>query len=91
MQPAAPIGLNFKDTPLDQVLPPREAGLPVTSRCRARRGRRPLLSAQTYTFDEALSILNLNLLSRGVQLRKQDKYLYLSTLADSAGRSRGRC
>lgn len=80
------IGLNFKETPLDQVIDlfARESGLPVIFEAPPPQGALTFLSPQRYTFDEALSILNLNLASRGVVLRKQDKYLYLSTLADSA-------
>jgi type II secretion system protein D len=80
------IQLNFKDTPITQVIDffSREAGLPVIFEAQAPEGALTFLSPQAYSFDDALTILNLNLSTRGVQLRKQDKFLYLSSLADSA-------
>jgi type II secretion system protein D len=80
------IQLNFKETPLDQVMDffSREAGLPVIFEAAVPAGALTFLSPQTYSFDDALTILNLNLSTRGVQLRKQDKFLYLSSLAESA-------
>jgi type II secretion system protein D len=80
------INLNFKDTPITQVIDffSREAGLPVIFEAAVPEGAITFLSPQAYSFDDALTILNLNLSTRGVQLRKQDKFLYLSSLADSA-------
>jgi len=80
------LSLNFKETPLDQVVDffAREAGLPVIFEAPVPAGALTFLSGQRYAFEDALSILNLNLSTRGVVLRRQDKYLYLSTLADSA-------
>lgn len=89
--PAAPpanglITLNFKDTPLDQVIDflAREAGLPVIFETAIPQGALTFLSPQGYSLEDALSILNLNLATRGVQLRRQDKFLYLNSLTDAA-------
>jgi type II secretion system protein D len=80
------ITLNFKDTPLDQVIDffAREAGLPVIFEAAVPAGALTFLSPQGYSFEDALSILNLNLATRGVQLRRQDKFLYLNSLTDAA-------
>ncbi|MEK6700759.1 MAG: secretin N-terminal domain-containing protein, partial [Planctomycetota bacterium] len=80
------IRFNFKGTPIDQVLDffARECGLPIINETpEIPKGAITFLSPEGYSFEDALSILNLNLYTRGLQLRKQDKYLYLSTLADS--------
>ncbi len=79
------IHFNFKGTPIDQVLDffARECGLPIIPEAEVPKGAITFLSPTGYSFEDALSILNLNLYGRGVQLRKQDKYLYLATLADS--------
>jgi type II secretion system protein D len=89
--PAAAKGIsfNFKDTPLDQVLDffARESGLPVIFEAAVPTGGMTFVSGREYSFDEALSILNLNLYMRGVALRKHDKFLYFGTLQDSAKRA----
>lgn len=86
--PAKPVAIafNFKGTPFDQVIDfvAREAGLPVIFEAKAPAASMTFVGGQTYALDEALSILNLNLAMHGVQLRKQDKFLYLASLEDSA-------
>lgn len=88
-KPADGVRFNFKDIPIDQVLDffAREGGVPVIYEAAIPDGKVTFVSAAKYTFDEALSILNLNLLRFGVHLRKQDKYLYLATLQDSMKRA----
>lgn len=86
--PPATIGFNFKDAPLDQVLDffARQGGVPIIFEAPAPAGAITFVSAANYTFDDALSILNLNLQRFGVHLRKQDQYLYLSTIQDAMKR-----
>lgn len=76
---------NFKDAPLDQVLDffARRAGLPVIFEAEAPKGTLTFIGAGEYGFDEALTILNLNLRLRGVQLRREANFLYLGKLEDS--------
>ncbi len=86
-QPEKPkqIVFNFKDTPFDMVLDffSRESGLPMIKEAAVPAANMTFIGAAPYQFDDALSILNLNLAMHGVQLRKQDKFLYLATLVDS--------
>lgn len=84
--PAGQIRFNFKDAAIDQVLDylARESGLPVIFEAEVPKGEITFVGASPYPFDEALSIINLNLRRFGVHLRKQDQYLYLASLADSA-------
>ncbi|MFA6044387.1 MAG: secretin N-terminal domain-containing protein, partial [Phycisphaerales bacterium] len=86
-QPNA-IGFNFKDAPLDQVLDffARQGGVPIIFEAPAPQGTLTFVSAANYSFDDALSILNLNLQRFSVHLRKQDQYLYLSTIQDAMKR-----
>lgn len=83
---AGTIRFNFKDAPVDQVLDylARESGLPVIYEAEIPKGEITFVGASPYAFDDALSIVNLNLRRLGVHLRKQDQFLYLATLADSA-------
>lgn len=90
--PAAPsrteasIRFSFKDAPFAQVVDffARESGLPVIQEVEPPKGGMTFISDRAYTFEEALSILNLNLLPRGQQLRRTADFLYLGTLKDSA-------
>lgn len=87
-QPPAPKGItfNFKDVPFDFVLDffSRESGLPIIREVAVPAGNMTFIGASAYGFDDALSILNLNLAMHGVQLRRQDQFLYLSTLQAAA-------
>ncbi len=88
-KPEAPkpklIKFSFKDMPFDLVLDyfSRESGLPIIREAVVPAGAMTFVGAQPYTFEDALSILNMNLAMQGVHLRKQDQYLYLASLADS--------
>lgn len=91
-QPAAqpaeprPIRFNFKDAPFDQVLDffSRESGLPPIREVPVPDGTMTFISGESYSFEEALTILNLNLQPRGVQVQREDNFLYLRSLKDSA-------
>ncbi|MBU6412657.1 MAG: hypothetical protein KGS45_04230 [Planctomycetes bacterium] len=90
--PAVPAGkmrFNFKDAPLDQVIDlfARESGLPVIFEAAVPAGQMTFVSPSMYSFDEALSILNQNLMLKGVQLRKEKEFLYLAELKDAAKRA----
>ncbi|NUQ68735.1 MAG: hypothetical protein HUU18_10710 [Phycisphaerales bacterium] len=87
-QPEGTLRFNFKDAPIDQVLDffAREAGLPIIFEAPAPQGTITFVSASAYAFEDALSILNLNLARFSVHLRKQDKYLYLASLQDAMRR-----
>lgn len=89
-QPARPedrrVGFVFKDTPFDQVLDyfSRTTGLPIVREAAVPAGAMTWVGGRTeYSFADALSILNLNLRMHGVMLRREENYLYLSTLADA--------
>lgn len=84
----ATIGFNFKDAPIDRVLDffAREAKLPIIFEAPVPQGAITFVSVEKYTFEEALSILNLNLARFGVLLRVDGRYLYLATLQDSMRR-----
>lgn len=87
-QPAAGKGIrfNFKDAPFDMVLDvfARETGLPVIREAGAPAGTMTFISADEYTFEEAMTILNLNLHTQGVHLRRADGFLYLTTMKAAA-------
>ncbi|MCC6659275.1 MAG: hypothetical protein IT437_00140 [Phycisphaerales bacterium] len=89
--PSDSIRFNFKDTPFDQVLDffSREAGLPIIREAQPPAGTMTFISGQAYSFDEALSILNLNLMPHAVQLRKEKDYLFLASLAESVRKAGG--
>lgn len=76
---------SFKDAPLDQVIDffARRSGLPVIFEAPVPQGTLTFIGADDYAFDDALTILNLNLRLRGVQLRRENQYLYLGKLDDA--------
>lgn len=80
------IRFNFKDAPFDQVVNvfARESGLPVIYEVPVPQSTMTFISAQGYTFEDALTILNLNLAPHGVQLRREQNFLYLGSLKDAA-------
>lgn len=86
--PSAPRGLrfNFKDAPFDMVLDvfARETGLPVIREVAVPGGTMTFISAGEYTFEEALTILNLNLHTQGVHLRRVDGFMYLTSMKAAA-------
>ncbi|MEX2217316.1 MAG: secretin N-terminal domain-containing protein [Phycisphaerales bacterium] len=85
-QPPAGIRFNFKDAPFHQVLDffSREAGVPIIYEAPAPQETMTFISGETFTFENALTILNLNLQPKGLQLRREKDYLYLGTLKDSS-------
>ncbi len=85
-QPAgAFLAFNFKDAPFEQVLDffSRESGLPIIREANPPNATMTFISAKKYNFDEALSILNLNLKMHNLHLRREDNFLYLATLEGS--------
>ena len=81
-----PIRFNFKDSPFDQVIDffSRETGLPVIKEVDVPGAAMTFISEESYTLPEALSVLNLNMARYGVHLRREGKYLYLSSLQDAS-------
>ncbi len=84
--PDAPIRFNFKDSPFDQVVDffSRESGLPVIREIDVPTASMTFISDEAYTLDEALSVLNLNMARFGAHLRREGKYLYLSSLQEAS-------
>lgn len=82
-------GFNFSETPFDQVLDffSRQSGLPIIREAPSPQASMTFLSTESYTFDQALTILNLNLHMHNVHLRKQGEFLYLATITDSVKRA----
>jgi type II secretion system protein D len=82
----AMIRFNFKDAPFEMVLDffSRESGLPRINEVAVPAGTMTFISGEGYTFSDALTILNLNLAPKGVQIRRERNFLYLGTLKDSA-------
>lgn len=80
------IRFNFKEAPFDQVIDffARETGLPVIRETDAPGAGLTFISDEGYTLDEAMSVLNLNMARFGVHLRREGKYLYLSSLQDAS-------
>jgi type II secretory pathway component GspD/PulD (secretin) len=80
------IRFNFKDAPFDLVLDffSRESSLPRINEVPVPQGTMTFISGETYSFDDALTILNLNLAPKGVQLRRERNFLHLGTLKESA-------
>ncbi|MFG0285625.1 MAG: secretin N-terminal domain-containing protein, partial [Phycisphaerales bacterium JB039] len=85
VDPAQPIGFNFKEAPYTEVLDffSRESQLPLIKEAPVPGGTLTFISGETYSFDDALSILNQNLHMHNVHLRREGQYLYLATLKDS--------
>ena len=79
------IRFSLKEAPYDMVLDlfSRQSGLPVIREADAPAASMTFISAQEYSFDEALTILNLNLRVHGLHLRVEENFLYLSTLGDA--------
>lgn len=79
------IRFQLKDAPLSAVLEffAKESGVPIIYESAVPAGQVTFVGTSEYSFDDALSILNLNLQRFGLLLRKQDQYLYLATLQDA--------
>ncbi|MFG0243164.1 MAG: secretin N-terminal domain-containing protein [Phycisphaerales bacterium JB054] len=82
------IRFQFKDTPFEMVLDffARETGLPVIREAPPPKGTMTFVGGSAYSFEEALSILNMNLMLHGVSLRREENFLYLATIKDSVRR-----
>jgi type II secretion system protein D len=82
----ARIQFNFKDAPFDQVIDffARECGLPVIFETQPPAATITFISGADYAFDDALSILNLNMARAGVNLRREGKFLYLASIQDAS-------
>src|SRR5262249_40272620 len=82
---------NFKDAPFDMVLDffSRESGLPVIQEKEIPSGSMTFISGEAYSFDEAMTILNLNLQPKGVTLEREKNYLYLRSLDKAAKKANG--
>ncbi|HRJ49681.1 MAG TPA: secretin N-terminal domain-containing protein, partial [Phycisphaerales bacterium] len=83
------IRFSFKDMPFDLVLDffSRESGLPIIREAVVPSGAMTFVGARPYSFEDALTILNLNLAMHGVHLRQQDQFLYLASMQDSVKRA----
>ena len=81
----ARIRFQFKDTPFSMVLDffSKETGLPVIRQTEVPAGTMTFIGGTDYGFEDALSILNLNLRLHGVALRREDNFLYLSSIKDA--------
>ncbi|VAX40365.1 hypothetical protein MNBD_PLANCTO03-2466, partial [hydrothermal vent metagenome] len=79
------IHFQFKDTPFTLVLDffSRETGLPIIREAPVPAGSMTFIGGTEYSFEESLSILNLNLRLHGVALRREKNFLYLSTIKDA--------
>ncbi len=73
------IQFTFKETPLKDVIFffSRATNLPVIEQVPPPDGTLTYLAPNPYTFDEAFSILNIILQTRGVTLRREGDFLYL--------------
>ncbi len=78
------VRFTFKDTTIDEIVDfmARETGLPVIRETDAPNGTVTFISAEEYELPEALRVLNVILQTRGVQLRRDEEFLYLGALKD---------
>jgi len=83
------IGFAFKNAPFDQVLDffSRQSGVPIIFEADAPAGALTFVSANEYTLDAAISVLNLTLHRHDRYLRHEGDFLYLSTLPEAAKRA----
>ncbi|MCL4196703.1 MAG: hypothetical protein KJZ69_04355 [Phycisphaerales bacterium] len=72
---------NFKDAPYSEVVNffSRAVGLPVIARVDPPPGALTYFSPESYTYSEALRILNIILQTKGVTLTREGEFLYLGT------------
>ena len=78
------VRFTFKDTSIDEVVDfmARETGLPVIRETQVPQGTVTFISAEAYDLPEALRVLNVILKTRGVQLRRDEEFLYLGAIND---------
>lgn len=80
--PAEPVvRFNFKDAPYGDVIDffSRAVGLPVIARVEPPKGALTYFAPESYTYSEALRILNIILQTKGVTLTREGSFLYLGT------------
>lgn len=81
-QPAEPVvQFNFKDAAYGDVINffSRAVGLPVIAKVDPPKGALTYFSPDSYTYTEALRILNIILQTKGVTLSREGEFLYLGT------------
>ncbi len=81
-QPAEPVvQFNFKDAAYGDVINffSRAVGLPVIAKVDPPAGALTYFSPDSYTYTEALRILNIILQTKGVTLAREGEFLYLGT------------
>lgn len=80
-----PVRFSLQEVPFRDVLDffSTETGLPIIRETDVPPGSMTFLSGDELPFSEALSILNLNLAPHGVHLRREENYLYLSSLKEA--------
>ncbi|MFI4872819.1 MAG: secretin N-terminal domain-containing protein [Phycisphaerales bacterium JB061] len=83
------IGFAFKNAPFDQVLDffSRQSGVPIIFEADAPAGTLTFVSANEYTLDAGISVLNMTLRRHDRYLRHEGDFLYLSTLPEAAKRA----
>ncbi len=82
LTPAEPVmQFNFKDVPYSDVVDffSRAVGLPVIAKVEPPKGALTYFSPESYTYSEALRILNIILQTKGVTLSREGEFLYLGT------------
>jgi len=79
---SAMIRFSFKGAPFDEVLDffSRESGLPIIYERDVPEGTLTFISGKALSFEEALTVLNLNLEKHNARLRREKNYLYLADL-----------
>ncbi|MAY75359.1 MAG: hypothetical protein CMJ31_11685, partial [Phycisphaerae bacterium] len=77
---------QFSEAPFGQVIDlfSRRFELPVIREADAPKNSMTFISAEDYTLNEALEILNLNLAPHGMRLSREENFLYLRSLSDAA-------
>ncbi len=80
-----PVRFSLQEVPFRDVLDffSAETGLPIIRETDVPRGSMTFLSGEALPFEEALSVLNLNLAPQGVRLRREKNYLYLSSIKEA--------
>ncbi len=83
------VGFAFKNAPFEQVLDffSRQAGVPIIFEADAPAGTLTFVSANEYTLDAGISVLNMTLRRHDRYLRHDGDFLYLSTLPEAAKRA----
>ncbi|MCC6907736.1 MAG: hypothetical protein IT430_07335 [Phycisphaerales bacterium] len=79
--PEPTVQFNFKDAPYADVIDffSRAVGLPVIAKVEPPKGALTYFSPDSYSYTEALRILNIILQTKGVTLSRDGEFLYLGT------------